>query len=177
LVEPDRTLVRRVDEQTGKIDFTRLKYSPEMPMWVWPIQGLTRQSDWPRGGLYLDGDGDGIFDRNHDYAFWVDAEPGPPFKAFYSPATVRQAVERNVFGGKWPAHIATLEEVEERARRDDALRHVPDAAKKFPRLAVLVFESQRVHVAQTDDHPNALAEVNAWLDAGARWVRLNPDVH
>lgn len=99
------------------------------------------------------------------YAFWVDAEPGPPFKAFYSPATVRQAVERNVFGGNWPAHIATLEEVEERARRDDALRHIWDAVKKFPRLAVLVFESQQVHVAQTDDHPNALAEVNAWLDA------------
>ena len=29
----------------------------------------------------------------------------------------------------------------------------------------------------TADHPNAVAEVNAWLDAGARWVRLNPDVH
>jgi hypothetical protein len=27
------------------------------------------------------------------------------------------------------------------------------------------------------DHPHAIAQVNAWLDAGARWVRLNPDVH
>jgi hypothetical protein len=44
-------------------------------------------------------------------------------------------------------------------------------------LAILVFESQQVHVPQPDDHPNALAEVNAWLDAGAHWVRLNPDVH
>jgi hypothetical protein len=168
---------RFYDPNTGKIDFDRLKYSPEMPIWVWPIQGLARQPDWPRGGLYLDGDGDGIFNRDRDYGFWVDVEPGPPLKVFYSPATTRGAVERNVFGGKWPAHIATLEEVEERARRDDALRHIRDAVKKFPRLAILVFESQQVHVAQPDDHPNALAEVNGWLDAGARWVRLNPDVH
>jgi hypothetical protein len=168
---------RFYDPNTGKIDFDRLKYSPTMPIWVWPFQGLARKPDWPRGGLYLDGDGDGVFNRERDYAFWVDVEPGPPLKAFYSPATTRKAVERNVFGGKWPAHIATLEEVEERARRDDALRHIRDAVKKFPSLAVLVFESQQVHVAQPADHPYAVAEVNAWLDVGARWVRFNPDVH
>jgi hypothetical protein len=168
---------RFYDPNTGRIDFDRLKYSPEMPIWVWPLQGLARKPDWPRGGLYLDGDGDGIFNRENDYAFWGDVEPGPPFKLFYSPATTRKAVERNVFGGRWPAHIATLEEVEERARRDDALPHIRDVVKKFPRLAVLVFESQQVHIAQPADHPNAVAEVNAWLDAGAHWVRLNPDVH
>ena len=27
------------------------------------------------------------------------------------------------------------------------------------------------------DHPHALAQTNAWLDAHARWVRFNPDVH
>src|SRR4051812_36144279 len=63
---------RFYDHNTGKIDFDRLKYSPEMPIWVWPLQGLSRKPDWPRGGLYLDGDGDGIFNRERDYAFWVD---------------------------------------------------------------------------------------------------------
>lgn len=46
------------DAKTGKIDFDRLRYSPEMPIWVWPIQRLAGQPDWPHGGLYLDGDGD-----------------------------------------------------------------------------------------------------------------------
>ena len=27
------------------------------------------------------------------------------------------------------------------------------------------------------DHPHAVAQVNAWIDAGVRWVRLNPDAH
>ena len=29
----------------------------------------------------------------------------------------------------------------------------------------------------TADASHAIAQVNAWLDAGARWVRFNPDAH
>jgi len=44
-----------------------------------------------------------------------------------------------VFGDQWPAHIATQQEVEDRASRDDTLRDIPNAVKKLPRLAVLIF--------------------------------------
>jgi hypothetical protein len=89
---------------------------------------------------------------------------------------------RKVFGEKWPAHIATLREVEERDSRDDALRHISAAVKKLPGLAVLLFEAQINHVGQgrtgvAVDHPHAIAQMNAWLDARAHWVRFNPDVH
>ena len=50
--------------------FRRLRYSPEMPLWVWPIQGLQREPTWPRGGLYLDGDANGTFNKDADYGFW-----------------------------------------------------------------------------------------------------------
>jgi hypothetical protein len=165
------------DPKSGTIDFDRLRYSPEMPLWIWPIQGLALQTDWPRGGLYLDGDGNSTFNKNTDYAFWVDVEPGPPLKVFYSPKTTREALERRVFADKWPTHIATQQEVEERASRDDARRHIPNAVKKMRGLAVLVFESQQSHVDSAGDHPHAVAQVKAWLDARARWVRFNPDVH
>jgi hypothetical protein len=49
--------------QTDEIDFTRLRYSHNMPVWVWPVIGLGPQPDWPRGGLFLDGDGNGQFSR------------------------------------------------------------------------------------------------------------------
>jgi hypothetical protein len=163
------------DANANKIAFERLRYSPEMPIWAWYILGLQAKPDWPRGGLYLDGDGDGKFNRNADYGFWVDVEPGPPFKVFYSPAVTREALRRQVFGSNWPAHIATVDEVEKRADRDDALRHIPDAVRRLPRLAVLVFESQQHHVGG-NVHPHAVAQVNAWLDAGAQWVRFNPDI-
>jgi hypothetical protein len=164
------------DPTTGKIDFDRLRYSPEMPLWVWPVQGRPRPG-WPHGGLYLDGDGNGKFNKDADYGFWLDVVPGPPLKGFYPLNVTREALKRRVFGDQWPAHIATLQEVEERESRDDALRHISAAVKKLPQLAVLIFESQKNHTDSAGDHPDAIAQVNGWLDAHARWVRFNPDEH
>jgi BD-FAE len=81
------------------------------------------------GGLYIDGDGNGRFTRDSDYAFWAvyeSPEAGQPCKAFYGSAVVREARARRLFGPTWPSHIATPEQVEQRARTEDALRHVPD---------------------------------------------------
>ena len=100
---------------------------------------------------------------------------GQPRKAFYFPTIIREARDRKVFGSVWPSHIATVQEVEERARSEDALRHVRDAVRRLPHLAVLVFESEAHHVIADASH--AIAQVNAWLDAGARWVRFNPDAN
>jgi hypothetical protein len=165
--------------QTDEIDFTRLRYSHNMPVWVWPVIGLGPQPDWPRGGLFLDGDGNGQFSRDVDFAFWVDLELGPPFKVFYSPMVTRRALQQRIFGDAWPAHIATIEELEARARRVDALRQIPQVVRRFPRLAVLVFESHEHHVAGFGGarHVNAVAQVNGWLAARARWVRFSPDIH
>jgi hypothetical protein len=129
----------------------------------------------------LDGDRNGRFNKDADYGFWVDVVPGPPLKAFYPSDVTREALARKVFGDKWPAHIATLQEIEERESRDDALRHITAAVKKLPELAVLIFETQINHGGQgrtgiAADHPHAIAQVNAWLDAHARWVRFNPDL-
>jgi hypothetical protein len=168
------------DPSDGKIDFDRLRYSADIPLWVWPAQRLPREANRPRGGLYLDGDGNGIFSKNADYAFWTvyhSPTAGQPRKAFYTPLIVREARDRQVFGPTWPSHIATLSEVEERSRSEDALRHVRDAVARLPHLAVIVFESEVGHVTAAADHPHAIAHVNAWLDAGARWVRFQPDAH
>jgi hypothetical protein len=96
---------------------------------------------------------------------------------FYSPKIVREAVVRKVFGDRWPAHTATQQEVEDRASRDDALRHIPNAVRKLSRLAILIYESARMHVDEDSTHPHTIAQVNAWLDAQAPWVRLKPDGH
>jgi hypothetical protein len=168
------------DPATGKVNFDGLRYSTDMPLWVWPAQGLPREPNWPRGGLYLDGDRNGRFNKDADYAFWALYLPlhvGEPRKLIYTPTVTREARDRSIFGDHWPAYIASVEEVEERASRDDALRHIPQVVRRFPRLAVLVFESSVGHLTAAPDHPHAIAQVNAWLDAGARWVRFNPDVH
>jgi hypothetical protein len=169
------------DSSAGTVDLNRLRYSAEMPLWVWPPQGVPcAPDDCPRGGLYLEGDGNGRFTRDSDYAFWVayeSLEVGQPRKAFYSSAIIREARDRQLFGPTWPSHIATPEEVEQRENAEDALRHVRDAVRRLPHLAVMVFESEVGHVGVSADHPHAIAQVNAWLSARARWVRFQPDAH
>jgi hypothetical protein len=104
-------------------------------------------------------------------------EVGQPRKAFYSSAIIREARDRQLFGPTWPPHIATPEEVEQRESTEDALRRVRDAVRRLPHLAVMVFESEVSHVGVSADHPHAIAQVNAWLSARARWVRFQPDAH
>jgi hypothetical protein len=166
------------DAEAGTVDLNRLRYSAEMPLWLWPPQGPRCAPDCPRGGLYLDGDGNGRFTRDTDYAFWAvyeSPEVGQPRKSFYSSAIIREARDRQLFGPTWPSHIATPDEVEQRASTEDALRHVRDAVRRLPHLAVIVFESEVGHVGVSADHPHAIAQVNAWLSARARWVRFQPD--
>jgi hypothetical protein len=171
---------RFYDTATGIVDFARLRFDAAMPQWVWPSSGIRSEASWPRGGLYLDGDGDGVFRRDADYAFWVESvssNPGEPRKAYYAAPVIREARDRKVFGDVWPAHVATVEEVEKRAARVVVLPRIRDVVQRLPQLAVIVFESEIGHVGNSADHPHAIAQVNGWLDAGARWVRLNPDVH
>ena len=163
------------DAGTGKIDFTRLRYSPEMPIWVFPPMAQSPGPGWPHGGLYLDGDGNGVFNKDADFAFFAGI--GGPLKFYYSPLVTREASERKVFGAAWPTHIATLAETEERASQESPLPYLSSVVKAFPNLAVLVFESQQNHVIDAADHPHSVAQVNAWIDAGAHWVRFNPDSH
>jgi pimeloyl-ACP methyl ester carboxylesterase len=161
------------DASTGKIEFTRLRYSPEMPIWVFPPMAQPPWPGWPHGGLYLDGDGNGVFDKDADFAFFAGI--GGPVKFYYSPLVIREAAERKVFGAEWPKHIATVAETEECASQDDPLAHVLAVVQALPHLSVLVFESKQNHVIDAADHPQSVAQVNAWIDAGAHWVRFNPD--
>ena len=109
---------RFYDPSNGTVDFSRLRYSAEMPLWIWIPSGVAREPGFPRGGLYLDGDDNGRLTRIADYAFWVTyttPPPGRPRKAFYTPAVTRAARDRKVFGRDWPTHIATVDEVDEHA--------------------------------------------------------------
>jgi hypothetical protein len=163
------------DPRTSGLPFDRLRYSAEMPVWIFPPAGQPPGPTWPHGGLYLDGDDNGVFNKDRDYAFF--AATGGPLKFYYSLPVTREAAQRKVFGAEWPRHIATLAEAEAREVREDPLRQIPTVVKTFPKLSVLVFESRQNHVIDAVDHPQAVAQVNAWIDAGAHWVRFNPDSH
>jgi hypothetical protein len=161
------------DAVTGTLDLTGLTYGKDLPVTLMgrPLPAAAQI----RGSLYLDGNGNGVFDQGSDFVFNGMFLPGPPPNVFYSPSLTRAAIQRKVFGSEWPAHIASLRQTEEAWRIRDGVSQIPDAVKHLPDLAVLVFAGDVDHVQSTADHRHILLQYGDWRKAGARWTRLNPD--
>jgi hypothetical protein len=169
---------RFYDPKTGTIDFKTLRYMSDLPVHYFPlaIAGLPPEARAFRGSLVLDG---GPHGPEATYPLQAEFRRGPPSKVFYSSRVTEAASEGKIFGDGWPTHIATPEEAEqlERNEAQELVAPVKTAVSKFPNLAVLVFQSAEDHVNDDAGYARAIAQINAFLDAGVRWVRLNPDVH
>jgi hypothetical protein len=161
------------DAATGKLDLSALRYGQDLPVLSAgrPVEGPQQL----RGTLFLDVNRNGSFDPDADFAFSGIHLPGPPPNVFYSPMLTRAARDQKVFGSAWPAHIARLEKTEECWRLRDGVSHLPSAVKNLPDLAVIVFAGAKDHVQATADHRHILLQYGGFQQAGARWIRLNPD--
>jgi hypothetical protein len=65
----------------------------------------------------------------------------------------------------------------EKAMAAQLIAPIKTSAGRFPGLAVVVFESEEDHVLDDVTYPKATVEINTFLDAGIRWIRLNPDLN
>jgi len=164
------------DAETSRLDLSKLAYDPDLAM---TGRGRTAQQrrELPfRGSLFFDMDGDGHYDPRIDFRHQpvrYDAGQGPKF--WYSTRLLREAERRGLFGGSWPAHVATVEEAKEFWYYRDATGRVPDAVHKIPNLAVIIVANERDHMQVAPDHPHIRIQANAFQKAGARFVRVNPD--
>ncbi|MCX7012587.1 MAG: hypothetical protein NTW86_08495 [Candidatus Sumerlaeota bacterium] len=165
------------DPGTGRLDLSTLAYDPNLRQRQRGAGGASQGAELGfRGSLFFDVDGDGRYDPAIDFRHqpvMFDAGQGPKF--WYSVRLLREAEKRRLFGERWPAHIPTVEEAEEFWRCRDAAGLVPDAVRKLPHLAVIVAAHQSDHMQSAPDHPHILTQVNAFQEAGARFIRLNPD--
>ena len=164
------------DSGSGTIDFSRLRYAPNTRL-VFPPAVRIPEERIPRGLLFLDVDGDGEFTAGKDFHFLARLVPRPAPNVFFSPMVLKEAKARNVFGAEWPSHIATVEQSEAFVKEESATKYVPGAVRRLPNLAVLVMESEQNHTDDAPDHAMALAQVQAFLEAKGKWIRLNPDRH
>jgi hypothetical protein len=71
--------------------------------------------------------------------------------------------------------LLALAEAREFWRYRDAAPSIPEAVRKCPRLAVIVYANERDHVRADPAHTHILEQVEGFRKAGARFVRLNPD--
>lgn len=163
------------DPDTEKFDLTTLRYAPELvpaqlPRPQEPVADVT-------GCLYHDGNGNGRYDEDADFLLSGVMFPGPLPNYYYSRLVTAEAARRKLFGSTWPSHIANLAQVEKFLDVRDGVTPAPKAVKNAPELAVLIWSCERDHVQRTPDHRHIRLQNDAFLDAGARWVRVNPDAH
>jgi hypothetical protein len=161
------------DAASGALDLSRLRYGPDVPVRNMgrPVPG----GEALRGTLYLDTNGNGIFDSGSDFAFSGIFLPGPPPNVHYSPFLTRAAIDRKVFAGAWPPHIADLAQARAAWKVRDGVSWIGAAVKNLPDLAVIVFAAEIDHVQDTADHRHILLQYGGFRDAGVKWIRLNPD--
>lgn len=165
------------DADTGVLDLTKLAFDPNSE--IRPF-GAGRFGDpsLPAlvGSLFFDMDGDGKCKSEEDYRLQPPVfDVGQGRKAWYSVRLMREAEKRSLFGDPRPAHIPTLDDAIEFWRYRDATGLVAEAVRKIPNLAAIVVAGETDHVQIAPDHPHIRAQVNAFQEAGAKLIRLNPD--
>jgi len=163
------------DPKTGVLDLGRLAWSDDLPPSGFPRRGPAPPSAL-KGALYFDINGDGRFSSEDDFPANVFLrDVGGGLKAWYSPRILREAERRSLFGKTRPPHIPSVAEAERFWRDREASAAVPDAVRKCPSAAVIVYAGERDHVQAAPDHPHILAQIEGFRQAKARFVRLNPD--
>jgi hypothetical protein len=162
------------DADTGKLDLSTLVYGKDIPLrqvLPRPVPGTEELV----GILFLDGNRNGSYERDSDYAFTGTLAPQPEKpRLYFSPALTRAARDRKVFGAGWPAHIAGVEDAEKFSNLRSGVPHVPGIVKNVPGLAVIVWATAQDHVQATADYRHIRAQYDAYQAAGVRWIRLNP---
>src|SRR5262249_55700421 len=103
------------DPDTGKLDLTKLAYSPALEVTPFPPgAGKPGAAKVPPGGLYFDINGNGKVDPGTDFIphpLVIPSKEGP--KIVYSSHLQAEAEARNLYGERRPAHIASIEEAAE----------------------------------------------------------------
>ncbi|MBM3359712.1 MAG: hypothetical protein FJY54_18620 [Betaproteobacteria bacterium] len=163
------------DPKTGLLDLSKLAWSSELSPGLFrkPMLVATREMN---GAFYFDLNGDGRFSRDDDFpcnCFVGDAGAG--VKAWYSPRILAEAEKRALIRSDRPSHVPTLAEAREFWSWRDAAPSIPEAVRRCTNLAVIVYANERDHVQADPAHTHILEQAEGFRQAGARFVRLNPD--
>ncbi len=103
--------------------------------------------------------------------------PAPDKPKAYPSTELRGAISASTAFDGGPPPVWLASEVETAAfwaLRDGAVQ-VGAAHDHLPELLVMHVSTEKDHVQTQIDYPHARSHVQAWLDAGHAWVRLNPD--
>ncbi len=162
------------DRETGRLDLSKLAFDPHAP-----VRTTLRRIRIPedlRGALFFDMNGSGRYEEGADFpASAFVAGRGSSIRLFYSLRLLGEAEKRNLFQPVRPSFIADLQDAQAFWRLRDPTPLLDRVGRTCPNLAVIVYAGIKDHVQVAPDHPHILAQVEGFMRAGIRFVRLNPD--
>ncbi len=161
---------RAYNTATGTWDLTSLAYDDSITIRV------VDTKDEVTGGFYFDFNGNGNVDYDSDFipyplVFKLDGR----YKAFYSERVRQEAVANSPSSAGPPPHIINLAETRSFWEKRNGEYWIEEAVQKIPQLKFLVISSEIDHVQTAPDHPHVLLQYEEFRQAGAKFVRLNPD--
>jgi len=135
-----------------------------------------------KGVFFLDENGDGAR-SDGEFSFSPLGGPGETvggnhLPKGYTSLELAALIERRaaaLFPDSVPAWLAPRAEVEAYWADRDGSLVLEQAHAALPDMAVMAVAGISDHVQAQPDHPHVRGFVNGWLDAGGRFVRLNPD--
>lgn len=128
------------------------------------------------GGLYFDLDRSGRAEAAVDHLLSPVAVRVPATRVYYSERLRNEAEARGLIpsAGGFP-HLASAAETALFWQWRNGARYIAAAVGGNPGLMAIVAASDSDHVQGAPDHPHVLLQYEMLIDAGARFVRLNPD--
>lgn len=146
------------NDSTGTFDWTYLSYS-----------GTITQEGNNSGGLYFDMDGDQEVDTGYDFI------PKPYFyrDTLYYSEQIREAAFQQSL--TLAPCFATVKACDSFWYWRNGEPWIDDAVNANPDIMFIVEAGDEDHVQGAPDHPHILYQYEGFRQAGARFVRLNPD--
>ena len=167
---------------TGVLDLSLLAYDPNITTLRPRRGGRPGRQQNPQvaemmGALYYDCNRNGQLDEEGDFRLSpVLVElPGKAPMAPFSVQVLEEVERRNLIPGEWPKHMLSLSDARKFWPMRDAGTRISEAVENCPEVMVIAYGNEVDHVQRTVDHVHVLTVVKGFLDAGARFVRLNPD--
>jgi len=159
------------DPASGTWDFSKLAYESQIQI---PIINNTEQH--VTGGLYIDENENGAVDPGSDFIFYpLVFNINGTYKSFYSERVRQAAASLQVLPLNSPEHFSTVQETQEFWSWRNGEYWIDSTIQKNPDLMFMIVASDTDHVQISPDHPPVIIQYEAFIDAGCRLVRLNPD--
>jgi len=159
------------DPVIGSWNLSTLAFDPQIQI---PI--LENTQEHVTGGLFFDMNQDGQVDMSIDYIpYPLVFEMQDGLKAYYSERLRDKASQQNLFPAVPPSHIPSTTEIRQFWAVRNGARWIDSTIIKLPDLMFIIVANDTDHVQRSPDHPHVILQYEGFVNAGCRFVRLNPD--